>query len=119
MGKITFSGALPADPNNGLGIFSDEFLKNPRELRLVVGLVSSQKTVENHENGLHYPVIRIQHMELVLPGKDTEQAAQLLANAFGSRTGAVELPLQWGDDAPMKEAPFPEETAPDDEEAGE
>lgn len=108
MGKVTLAGAMPGDQLNGLGPYSKEFLENPREARLVVCLVSSGKTVKNHDNGEEHPVLRVRHWELVASDpKSQKAAAELLGQSLSARTGILELPLGAGSDVPMKDA-FPE-----------
>jgi delta 1-pyrroline-5-carboxylate dehydrogenase len=98
--KITLSGALPADHNDGLKMYAEDFLKNPREARLVVGVVSTRKRNEDVDKDLYYPVLQIRHWELV-PDKHRAKVAKALADAFADRTGKTELPFEEGAEIPL------------------
>ena len=98
--KITLSGALPADHNDGIKIYAKDFLENPREARLVVAVLSTRKRTEDVDKGIEYPVIQIRHWELV-PDKHKAKVAKALADAFADRTGKVELPYPDGQAVPM------------------
>lgn len=108
MGRITLTGALPKDHNNGLTDSSKLFVDEPRLGRLFVGIISSRRTVTNEETGEVYPVLRIQHWELIgdKPA-DQKAAAKLLATQFANRTGKVELPFPPGEVIPTADAEFP------------
>lgn len=98
--KITLSGALPADHNDGLKIYAKDFLENPREARLVVAVISTRKRNEDVDKDLYYPVLQIRHWELV-PDAHKAKVAKALADAFADRTGKVELPFPDGKQIPM------------------
>lgn len=111
MGKITLAGRIPGDNNNGLGPHSTVMLDdykpgdNPR-LYNVVARVSVAKIVTNTETGVTYPVLAVQHWELV-PAEHQAAFGEIIGGAFGSRTGQLELPFPEGQ-VPLKD-PFPEE----------
>jgi DNA-binding response OmpR family regulator len=98
--KITLSGALPADHNDGLKMYAKDFLENPREARLVVAVVSTRKRNEDVDKDITYPVLQIRHWELI-PDKHKAKVAKALADAFADRTGKVELPFQEGQEIPL------------------
>jgi len=98
--KITLSGALPADHNDGLKMYAEDFLKNPREARLVVAVVSTRKRNEDVDKDLYYPVLQIRHWELI-PDKHKAKVAKALADAFADRTGKTELPFEEGVEIPL------------------
>ena len=98
--KITLSGALPADHNDGLKLYAKDFLENPREARLVVAVVSTRKRNEDIDKDITYPVLQIRHWELV-PDKHRAKVAKALSDAFADRTGKVELPFPDGEPIPM------------------
>jgi hypothetical protein len=98
--KITLSGALPADHNDGLKGYAKDFLELPREARLVVAVVSTRKRNEDIDKDIVYPVLQIRHWELV-PEKHKKKVAAALADAFADRTGKAELPFNEGEEIPM------------------
>jgi len=98
--KITLSGALPADHNDGLKMHAKDFLENPREARLVVAVLSTRKRNEDVDKDLYYPALQIRHWELV-PDKHKAKVAKALSDAFADRTGKVELPYPDGQEIPM------------------
>lgn len=108
LGKITLAGSTPPDQNNGLAPASKDFLAHPREARLIVGLVSCKKSVRDHETGAEYPVLCFKHLELV-SDEDKQAAADMLGKGLAARTGIQELPLEPGEEVPMKLPPFPDD----------
>ena len=112
--RVTLSGAMPEEATNGLLPHAKEFLDHPKELRLIVAVVSSSKTVENHDKNEQHPVIRIRHWEVV-PDGDKKAVADVLGRALGDRTGMMELPLEPGAEAPSAD-PFPEDDSWDEKE---
>lgn len=107
MGKITLSGAMPGDNNNGLAPHSKDFLQNPLKIVTVIAQVAVSKITEKPETNEVSPTIRVHHWEIVLP-EDLPAVAKALGNAFGQRSGALELPFEDGAEIPVRE-PFPEE----------
>jgi hypothetical protein len=105
--RITLSGAQPEEATNGLLAHSKEFLDHPKELRLIVAVVSSSKTVENHDKNDTYPTVRIRHWEIV-PDADKKAVADVLGRALADRTGMMELPLEPGAEAPSADE-FPDD----------
>jgi hypothetical protein len=117
MGKITLSGAIPGDNNDGIGPHSKDIVDEaqrradaglPVQLYNVVARFAVAKIVVNTETGVRYPVLKFHHWELVLDG-DQAAFGELIGGAFGARTGAQELPFP-ADEVPLKD-PFPEEAA--------
>jgi hypothetical protein len=106
--RVTLAGAMPAEETNGLLAHAKDFLEDPLRLRLVVCVVSSGKTVANHDKNETHPVIRIRHWELV-PDADRKTVADVLGRALADRTGMMELPLEPDSENPVKDEPFPEE----------
>jgi hypothetical protein len=112
MGKVTLGGAVPPDNNNGLAPFAEDFIDSykpgqPLTLVTVVARVSVTKIITKTETGEVYPVLRWQHIEVV-PSEHMEAAGRILGDAFGERTGMLELPFPDGK-VPLKLDPFPEE----------
>jgi hypothetical protein len=107
-GKITLSGALPGAETNGLAASSKEFIDQPLKLVPVLAMVCVDKIVTKTRTGETYPVVAWQHLEVV-PERHQAAFAQMLGDALGDRTGAAFLPFEIGEEAPMKEEPFPEE----------
>lgn len=109
MGKITLAGAMPGEGLNGLEPYSKDFLDSELEARLVIALVINRKTVKDNLKGTEYPVLAIQHWEMVPETKaDQERAATMLGKALAKRTGKLELPFPPGVDVPVRED-FPED----------
>jgi len=110
MGKITLSGAMPGDNNNGLAAHSKDFLEDPLKIVTIVAQVAVSKITEKPETNEVSPTIRVHHWEIVLP-EDQPAVAKALGNAYGRRSGAMELPFETGTQIPVRE-PFPEEDGP-------
>lgn len=108
LGKITLAGSMPPDLNNGLASAAKEFLAHPREARLIVGLVTCKKSVRDNDTGSEYPVLSVRHWELV-GAEDQQAAATMLGKGLAARTGIQELPLEPGEEVPMKLPPFPDD----------
>jgi hypothetical protein len=108
MGKITLSGAIPAAETNGLGNVSDALMKEPLKLVPVLAMICVDKITTKTRTGETYPTIAVQHWE-ICPDRHQAAFAQMLGDALGDRTGAQFLPFEIGEQAPMKEEPFPEE----------
>lgn len=108
MGKITLSGAMPGAETNGLAAASKELMEQPLKLVPVLAMICVDKITTKTRTGEVYPTIAIQHWE-VAPERHQAAFAQMLGDALGDRTGAAFLPFEIGDEAPMKEEPFPEE----------
>jgi hypothetical protein len=117
MGKITLAGAIPGDNNDGVGPHSKDFIDEakrryerdePMQIFNVVCRVAVSKVVVDTVKRLEYPVLRIQHWEIV-PADQQAAFGKMIGQAFGARTGAAELPFP--DDQVPIEDPFPEDVA--------
>jgi hypothetical protein len=109
MGKITLSGAIPGDNNDGIGPHAKDLIDHPLTLVNVVCRVAVSKIVTNTETGVTYPVIKIHHWEVV-GDEHMQKFGEIIGAAYGGRTGVLELPFPAGE-VPMKDEadPFPEE----------
>jgi len=114
MGKITLSGAIPGENNDGVGFFSEAFLKEAKrradegvgpQLINVVARIAVDKIVIKTVNGVQYPVMKVHHWEVV-PEMHSGQFGEIIGGAFGNRTGALPLPFPDGE---VPADPFPEE----------
>lgn len=106
MGKITLGGSIPGDNNDGLGPHSKGFMEEPLELVNVVARVAVSKITEKPETGERYPTLKIHHWEIV-PDEHQKAFGKIIGDAFGTRTGMLELPFPEGE-VPLKD-PFPED----------
>lgn len=112
MGKITISGAVPPDNNDGVGPHAKDLIDHPLTLVNVVARIAVSKIVTNTETGVTYPVIKIHHWEVVLD-EDMQRFGEMIGGSYGRRTGVQELPFPAGE-VPMRDEgddPFPEEDA--------
>lgn len=108
MGKITLGGSIPGDNNDGLGPHSKDFIDDPLTLVNVVARVAVTKIVTKTETGETYPTLKIHHWEIV-PADHQKAFGQMIGDAFGARTGMLELPFPEGQVPLKEEEPFPEE----------
>jgi len=98
---VKLSGTLPDDVRCGL--YADktvqEFLAQPRQAVLVVGLVTNVETRTNNVSGTVTPLLKFVHVEVVAPGHDHYGlASEILMQAHAARTGAMMLPFEPGQD---------------------
>jgi hypothetical protein len=119
MGKVTLAGAMPPDNNNGLAICADQMIDDykpgdePRLYNIVARVSVREIKIKTEQGGVMYPVLAVKHWELV-PAEHQEAFGRIIGDAYGGRTGILELPFPAGT-VPLKDAedPFPEEDDPD------
>jgi len=116
--KVTLAGAMPPDNNNGLGIYAQQMIDDykpgdaPKLYNVVARVSVREIKIKTEQGGLMYPVLAVKHWELV-PADHQEAFGTIIGDAFGKRTGQLELPFPEGT-VPLKdqEDPFPEEEDP-------
>jgi hypothetical protein len=106
--RVQLSGQMPGEETNGFTPRGKEFWDDPLKLVPVLAMVAITKKVEKTETGEQQVVARFHHIE-VCPERHQQVFAGMLGDALGDRTGAAFLPFGIGEQAPMKEEPFPEE----------
>lgn len=115
--KVSLSGAMPGENNNGLEPYGQEFIDGykpgqPLQIVNIVARVAISKITTKTETGEVIASIRLHHAEVV-PAEHQQAFGTIIGDAFGARTGALELPFADGK-IPLKEDedPFPEENEP-------
>lgn len=117
MGKITLGGNIPGDNNDGVGPHSEDLIKEaerryqqdePMQIINVVARIAVRKVTIDTVKRIKFPVLGIQHWEVV-PAEHQQAFGKIIGDAFGTRTGADELPFP-NDEVPIAN-PFPEEDA--------
>lgn len=110
MARITLSGAMPEDLNNGLANYADQFMENDTLIYPVVAFVAVDKITRKVRKPETYPTLAVLHWELVTEDGDVKEHARIISARLGQRTGAQELPFEAGAEVPIKDA-FPEDPA--------
>lgn len=87
---VRLAGRLPKDEANGLAPFEKALVGSPKDRRVVVAVVDVDSRVDPHADGDWQPVVEVLRIEL-LQGDASEQGQKLLAEAYGARTGAVQM----------------------------
>lgn len=86
---VAIKGAFANDDQefNGLEAYATEFVDNPLERRIVVGVVETTRIVKDiSAGGVEKPTIRFAQIE-VLSGAEADQAMAMLQKRFRQRTG--------------------------------
>jgi hypothetical protein len=90
-----FSGALPKDSRNGLGMLSAAMTTNPEAVHVVIALVDCSKITTDVDTGDIIPTARIRAIEGFIAGTaDAKEVRRLWRRAYERRNGQVELPLE-------------------------
>jgi hypothetical protein len=100
-GPLKLRAQLPDDRHNGLvdPAKVTDFLSQPRNAVLVVGVLYCPTTEVNNETGASVPVVRFKHIEVVSPGHDAYGlVAEILHQEHQGRTGEMMLPFPPGED---------------------
>jgi hypothetical protein len=96
---VSLAGTMPAEPVNGLYRAATDLMKDPRRLRLVVGVVDVLTITQKVAKAWEYPTVQFRHIELV-DEPHAEAARELLAALLGERTGQMTLDFEPGDQMP-------------------
>ncbi|WP_293784156.1 hypothetical protein [uncultured Aeromicrobium sp.] len=93
---VKLSSALPAnDEFNGLDHEHDELLADPKQLRVAVVVYDVPKVVENTDEGVRVPYVRLRRFEPMGPIQDSDpRVRDLVEKAITERTGRTPLPLE-------------------------
>lgn len=97
---VKLASALPANEEfNGLDYERDALLEDPKHLRVAVVVYDVQKVVENTDEGLRVPYVRLRRFEPMGPIQDSDPTVRdLVEKAVTQRTGRTPLPLETTED---------------------
>lgn len=86
---VKLKGTLPKGEADGLNSSSRLLIKEPPEIRTVVGFVRVVGENKDYEAGTVIPVIKFENVEMILDDDDAQLVAEILARRIVVRQGGA------------------------------
>jgi hypothetical protein len=92
--KVALRAGLPSGKANGLEGTAAEFIGDKKAAKLVIGLVSLSRVVEDEDSAETIAQLKLRRVEVVVDGDDLDTLRRIMLRAYEQRTPDQQLPYQ-------------------------